>query len=156
MKHLRLMAVALLLATFIAALALPALAESSVTIPVGNFGQGLASMINSLVAVVVPLMLTVIAHRYAGTYVTGEMIKRVDQLLVPAIQSGINKAALGIPPTMTVSVNSSIVAHALEYAIKWGPSYLIKWMGGIEGIEAKIIARIKFAAGEDIPAAKLQ
>lgn len=143
MKHLRFMAVALLLATFIAALAIPAFAESTVSIPVGDWGQGLASFLNSLVAVVVPLLLTFIAHRYAGSYVTAEMIKRVEQIIVPAIQTGVNKVALGIPPTLEVPVgNSPVVAHALEYVLKWAPAYLIKWMGGIEGIEAKIIARV--------------
>ena len=148
MKTLRLMA-ALVLA--FAAFATVAFAESTVTIPVGDWATGLAGALSSVVAIVVPLLITAIAHRYAGAFVTDSMIKRVEQLLVPAIQTGLNKVANGVPPKIDIGVNNPVAAHALEYALTHGPGWLIKWAGGEQMVLEKIMARLKEVLPTDLP-----
>ena len=150
MKTLRLMAA---VALAYAAFATVAFAEGTVSIPVGDWATGLASALSSLVAIAVPLLITAIAHRYAGAYVSAENIKRLEQLLVPAIQTGLNKAAKGIPPNIDISVSNPVAAHALEYALTHGPGWLIKWAGGSAMLLEKIEARLKEVLPTDTPPA---
>lgn len=126
-------------------------AESTVSIPTGDWATGLATALGSLVAIIVPLLITAIAHRYAGAYVSAENIKRLEQLLVPAIQTGLNKAAKGIPHNIDISVSNPVAAHALEYALTHGPGWLVKWAGGSSMVLQKIEARLKEVLPTDSP-----
>lgn len=148
MKTLRLLAAA---ALAFAAFATVTFAEGTVTVPVGDWATGLFGAFNKIVAVVVPLLLTFIAHRYTGAYVTDSMIKRLEQLLVPAIQTGVNKVALGVPPKYEIGVGNPVAAHALEYALTHGPGWLIKWAGGEQMLLEKIRARLKEVLPTDSP-----
>jgi hypothetical protein len=148
MKTLRLLAAA---ALAFAAFSTVAFADSTVSIPVGDWAAGLATALSSLVTIAVPLIITSIVHRYVGAYVSAENIRRLEQLLVPAIQTGLNKTAQGIPHDVRISVSNPVAAHALEYALTHGPGWLIKWAGGSTMLLEKIEARLKEVLPADMP-----
>jgi hypothetical protein len=148
MKTLRLLAAATLA---FAAFATVAFAEGTVTIPTGEVVTGAVDIINTVGAWAISVLLAYVSHRWLGAYLSKEMTARVEQLLVRAWQSGVNKAALGIPPNLEVSVQSPELAHAVEYAMTWGAKAILKWAGGVKGIEEKLIARMEVLIPTDSP-----
>jgi len=76
---------------------------------------------------------------------------KVDQLLLKGIQAGINQVAgASADKKMTVPIANDVVRKVVQYAVNEGPAILIKWMGGVEGVKAKVIARIEIADGAAI------
>jgi hypothetical protein len=122
-------------------------APATVVIPWGDWLDA------AIQQVVLPLLATVIAGLVAWAsaflpaslraLVNAKNTAAVEQLLVPAISTGIKKiAADASGKTLDVAVGSAVVAEATQYALDHGPDYLIKWAGGAEGIRQKIIARL--------------
>jgi len=79
---------------------------------------------------------------------------KVDQLLINALRAAINStkgAAAG--HALSVNVGSEVLAKAIQYVIDNGQKWLIDWMGGRQGIEQKLIARMTLS--ETVGGAKL-
>ena len=148
MKSLRLMAA---LALAFAAFATVAFAQSTVTIPTGDYAADLAPFLTTAIVAVVGGLITFLLDKFVGSFATVNMRNAVNQLLEKAVQFGINKALQNVPENVEVSVQNPVVAHALEYALKHGPVKLIAWMGGAAMIEEKILARIQLVLPTDSP-----
>ena len=145
----------IVLATFFLAMGYPVLAQASssvppdttVAVPVGSWLQASMTVIVDILGVVIGGLLSVILAKVPATlrtYITAGMIAQVDQLLGRAVQFALQKAAdaIGADRKLTVDVKSAVVADAVQYAIDHGPDKLITMMGGAQGIEEKIIARL--------------
>lgn len=68
---------------------------------------------------------------------------QVEQMIPRAIDFGINAVAGAVKDkVLTAEIGNAVIAQALNYIVKWAPKALITWMGGEDGIRAKIIARL--------------
>lgn len=126
--------------------------DTTVSIPVGNWLQSATGVIVDILGLLIGAILTWALSFLPATlrtYITAGMIAQVDQLLGRAVQFGLQKAvdAIGPDKTLTVDVKSAVVADAVQYAIDHGPDKLITMMGGADGIEQKIIARLPLPKG---------
>lgn len=121
-----------------------------VTVPWGDWIDA------GITQVILPILGTVItaavlwASQYLPAslraYVTAKNTAALNQLLVPAIATGFKDVATAVEgKTLSFSVGSPEVSSALQYALDHGASYLVKWAGGPEGIQQKIVARVAMA-----------
>ena len=125
--------------------------EGSVAVPIGDYAAGIAPFLTTAIVTVVGGLITFLLDKFVGSFATANMRDAVNQLLEKAVQYGVNMAVENIPANIEVSVQNPVVAHALEYALKHGPTKLIAWMGGATMIEEKILARIKLVLPTDSP-----
>lgn len=75
---------------------------------------------------------------------------KVDQILIKSLQAAINStkgATAG--QALNVNVGSEVLAKAIQYAVDNGQAWLINWMGGRQGVEQKLIARMELASTVD-------
>lgn len=120
--------------------------DTTISVPVGDWLQGSMTVIVDILGLVIGALLTWALSFLPATlrtYITAGMIAQVDQLLGRAVQFGLQKAVGAIgSKEITVDVKSAVVADAVQYAIDHGPNKLIAAMGGADGVEEKIIARL--------------
>lgn len=83
-----------------------------------------------------------IAHKAGGIWANVLLTKQVEQLLENALLYGLEKAGVGKDAKLTLDVKNELVATSLTYALNWGGKRVIEWAGGVEGIKAKIEARL--------------
>lgn len=77
--------------------------------------------------------------------------QQVEQLLARSIQFGLNAVAGAVKDkSLSVNVGSQVLATSANFAITHGPEKLIEWMGGVQGIKDKILARIDLAEGATV------
>lgn len=75
---------------------------------------------------------------------------KVDQLLAKALVGAINTTKGAVAgKSLDVNVGSEVLAKAIQYAIDNGQKWLIDWMGGANGVEEKLIARMSLDASVD-------
>lgn len=120
--------------------------DTTVVIPVGSWiEQVTAALRDTAVAILIGALVWVSRLLPEGIrqYINEQRIRAAEQLLGQAVDYGFN-AVRGATKGMKVEVNvgSSIVAQAAQYAIDNGPAWLIKWLGGVDGIKAKLAARL--------------
>jgi len=126
-------------------------ADGTITIPVGDWISSSASILQEIL---IPVLLALVARVLAilPTPVAA-LIKtlQVEQILTRAIGYGIN-AVQGAEhgKVLTVQVGNSVVAEAVNYVIQNGPSWLIKFLGGPEGIKQRILARVNLEANASL------
>jgi len=138
------------------ALTLPALAAdpTAVSIPWGNWLDAFIAQI------ILPILSVLIVSAVAWAakflpaslraYATTKNTAAVEQLLGKAISFGLTKvegAAAG--QTLTVPVGSSVLATSAQYAVDHGPTWLLNWAGGEQGIREKILARLPIEPAAD-------
>lgn len=75
---------------------------------------------------------------------------KVDQLLAKALIGAINSTKGAVAgKSLDVNVGSEVLAKAIQYAVDNGQKWLIDWMGGANGVEEKLIARMSLDATVD-------
>lgn len=75
---------------------------------------------------------------------------KVDQLLQKALIAAMNSTKGAVAgKSLDVDVGSEVLAKMLQYAIDNGQKWLIDWMGGVQGVEEKAIARMQLAESVD-------
>jgi len=87
-----------------------------------------------------------VVARLPGPAMWAFNVFKVDQLLINALRAAINStkgATAG--QALSVNVGSEVLAKAIQYAIDNGQKWLIDWMGGRQGVEQKLIARMELA-----------
>ena len=116
---------------------------TTVTVPVGDTIKSVGDLISAIAGPLVVVVFGFLARNLPSLIVDAMRTAKVDQLLTKAIQYAINiveiqtKGATGV-----IDVHSAIVAKALQYVIDMAPGWLITYMGGIDKIEKKILARV--------------
>lgn len=123
--------------------------DGQVVIPWGDMLASLASTLVTLAASVLALALA----RLPASILAMVKTWQVDQLLERSIGYGINMVAGAAKgQELTVPVANKVIEAAVEYAVTNGSTALIKWMGGKEVIEEKVIARLTLVpeAGEPV------
>lgn len=113
--------------------------DGQVSIP---WGDWLAASASTLVTLAASALAFALARLPASI---NAMIKtwRVEQLLERAVAYGINTVAGAAKGhTLSVPVANKVIEQALEYAVENGSDALVKWMGGADAIEKKLIARL--------------
>lgn len=131
----RLMLAALACAAFF----MPALAMAaegaSVTIPYGDYLIELAHIVGSLAVALFPVTVALLPApvRLVVSAVFGEqLLRNARDYALNAIEG----AAKG--KTLTVDIGNQVLAQAVEYAVREGAPWLVRWLGGPEGIRQKI------------------
>ena len=124
-----------------------AAADTAVTIPYGDW----INSIGTLILEIVPVALLWLVRKLPASI--GQIIStmQVDQLLTKAIGYAIN-AVEGATAGRTLSVNvgNAVLAQALNYVTTHAPQWLINWMGGLDAIAQKIIARLNLDAAASV------
>ncbi len=143
------LALALLVLSALGALA------ATVEIPVGQWAADVISFAIPLVGGALIWILS----RIPSPWIQKLRTEAAEQLLANAVSYGLNATAGAVKGrTVSVEVGNDVVAAALGYAVANGPSKLIAWLGGEDGIRDKILARLTvpenaaIADGEIIPA----
>jgi hypothetical protein len=128
-----------LVALACAAFLVPALAmaadSTSVVIPYGDYVIELAHVVGSLAVALFPVAIALLPApvRLVVSAVFGEqLIRNARDYALNAIEG----AAKG--RTLTVDVGNQVLAQAVEYAVKEGAPWLVRWLGGPEGIRLKL------------------
>ncbi|MBI4921847.1 MAG: hypothetical protein HY834_08865 [Devosia nanyangense] len=123
-----------------------AAADTSVSIPIGDWLAGATGVLAPILAIAVLAALLYATKFLPATfqaYITKERIAAAEQLLERAVAFGLNKAAEAAKDkTVEVDVRNEAVAKAAQYAIDHGPEKLVTWMGGAPAVGEKIIARL--------------
>lgn len=141
----------LLLAAALALAVTPSVAATDVTIPVGDWLQGLAGFLNTIAIPLIGIIVAWLARKVPAAYVTTQNRAAVEQLLEKAIQFALNKAILLAPDKITVPISNDIIANATQYAVDQAPK-VVAWAGGSAAIEDKILARLKLTPAADVVA----
>lgn len=131
--------------------------DTVVAVPVGNWIGELLQWARDIAITGAVVAFTWLARKLPQTLVNKFLLERAEQLLVRAVDYGINATAGATKGlTLDVNVGSAVVANALDYALEHGPGKIIAWMGGANLIKQKIIARIPLdsvATAEKVAAA---
>jgi len=122
-----------------------------VTIPYGQWIVALQELATPLLLAVLAFLMRSLPEAIVSIIRTA----KVDQLLIKGIQAAINQVAgAAKDKKMSVPIANEVIRKVVQYAVNEGPAWLITWMGGPEGIKAKVIARIQLVDGAAIdPAA---
>lgn len=127
--------------------------ENSVTIPYGRWLDILLVNLADPSSVAWTVVAGIIAWLLAMLPGPAQVLFRtfrVEQLLNRAVLAGINATRGAVQDkALTVDVGSEVVAKAANYAIDHGSKHLIEWMGGVEGVQEKVLARVKLDASAD-------
>lgn len=123
--------------------------DTTVILPVGNWVESLTTAIRDGVISLLGLGLLWASRLLPETirqYINAQRIKAAEQLLAHAVDWAFN-AVRGATRGMKVEVNvgSALVAEGAQYVVDNGPAWLIDWLGGVEGIQQKIAARLDLA-----------
>lgn len=153
MKRLYLWAIALASVAFVALVTVAyadtvtvtasAPSPSAIVVPYGdtikwifdNFDTLIVTVILALVARVVALLPGPIGS-LVNTVLTEQVLKRAIDYGINAVEGATTGGQLSIP------VASAVLANAVNKTMASAPSWLINWMGGTDGISAKIFARL--------------
>lgn len=114
-----------------------------------NWGDFLAILLanlaqpDSVAWTIFGLAMTWLVTQLPGPLKTAFNVFRVEQLLSKALAGGINSTRGAVQgQTLNLDVGSEVFAKALQYALDNGSKGLIEWMGGAQGIQQKLIARL--------------
>jgi hypothetical protein len=133
----------------LALVAAPAFAQSETEVVI-KYGELLSQLSGTLITLAGSALAAALAMLPPAI---NSLIKtwRVDQLMENAISYGINRVAEAAHgKELKADVGYAVLAQALQYAVDNGSPKLIKWIGGLDGVEKKLIARIPLAGGEAI------
>jgi hypothetical protein len=122
----------------------------TVVIPYGNWIEAVLDRFLQIIVAAAMVAITIISRSLpkwlvpiVGTFLTEQNISR-------GISYGANMVKGATKDkTLSVDVGSQVVAQAVQYVINSAPAFLIKFMGGEEGIRDKVLARINFAESAD-------
>lgn len=137
---------------FLAALALALLsglavagpvADTTVSLPIGDWLVASTGFLQWLVPLLVIWVFRFLPGSIAGVLKTAQ----VDQLLARAVDYGLNAVVGAVKgKVLNADVGEEVIAQALTYVTTFGPKWLLSWLGGEAGIRARIIARLDLHA----------
>jgi hypothetical protein len=117
--------------------------DTLVSIPWGDWLADSASTVVMVIGAVIAWGLRLLPSRLLAVIQTAQL----DQLLLKAIDNGINKTAgASKGKEMKVDVANAVLATALQYAIDNAPGWMVAWAGGELALRDKIIARLDVEA----------
>jgi hypothetical protein len=118
-------------------------ADTTISIGWGDaLGAVLPSLAEVAVIAIIGLLIKVLPAPLQA-YLTAQRIAQVEQLLGNAVNYGVNVVTTATKDkAVTIDVHNEMVAEALQYALDHGPEKLIDWMGGLDAVKQKIIARL--------------
>lgn len=126
-------------------------APAAINVPYGdaikwvfdNFNTLIITVILALVARVVALLPGPIGT-LVNTLLTEQVLKRAIDYGINAVEGATSEGELSIP------VGSAVLANAVNKVLASSPSWLINWMGGTDGISAKIFARLHLVSNATV------
>lgn len=146
------------LALIALAFALPAQAQTAVTLPVGDWIGNAVDVLFGLVMPAIAAFMAWILRRVPSAVADVLVMIRVEQLLLRATTYGLNAVkGAAANRTLTVDLGNAVLAEAVGYAIRQAPN-LVQWAGGERALAEKIIARLNlepdvgvWTASNDLP-----
>lgn len=134
--------------------AVPPNTSTTVSIPFGDWINAIAPTIIEIAGAVLAVILAWAARLLPASlqsFINSQTIAQAEQLLEKAVDYGINAVAgASVGKTLSVDVGNQVIAQALNYVITHGPAWLINWLGGVEAIKQKIIARLPLDEGAQV------
>jgi hypothetical protein len=146
-------AIALAFAVGVVAVLLPSAAlaaDGAVLIPWGDYAIELAHIVGAVAVALLPVVLAFLPApvRLAIAATGGERLVR------NAVDYGINAVeGAAKDKVLSVAVGNAVLEEALEYALREGAPWLIRILGGPDGIRAKLFRLLNLEA--EASAAKL-
>jgi hypothetical protein len=117
--------------------------STEIIIPWGNWLSDAASTVVMVVGAIVAWGLRLLPARILAVVQTAQL----DQLLLKAIDFGVNKTAgASKGRELNIDVANSVLAESLQYAITNAPGWMVAWAGGELALRDKIIARLEVKA----------
>jgi hypothetical protein len=115
-------------------------AETIVTVPYGDWIANSMGLIGWFLAVVIAWALRQLPANIVAVIKTAQ----VEQVLQRGIDYALNAVAGATKDkVLDADVGNKVIAEALRYVVSLGPKWLIGFLGGEEGIKARIIARLE-------------
>jgi hypothetical protein len=122
---------------------------SEIVVPWGAWLSELSSILATLLGAIVLWLF----RRLPGSVTAILQTMRAEQLIQRAIDYGLNATAgAAKDKVLTVQVGNEVVAKAVAYAIDNGAPYVIRWLGGTDGLVQKIVARLDLEPDAEIDA----
>jgi hypothetical protein len=132
------------------AAAAPAHAET-VSVPWGDWVASILGLGSDNLLLLVTAFLAFIVRQLPSRIVAILQTWQVEQVLARAIVAGINRTAGAAQgKALSVEIANKVVAEAVQYVVNNAPAWLVKWVGGAEGIRDKVISRITVVEGGEI------
>jgi hypothetical protein len=117
--------------------------DHTVTVPYGVWIAAAGNLVSDALTPAVLAGFAWLLIRLPAPIVRLLRTMQAEQLLARAIGYGYAAVAgAARDRALSVDVGSKVVAAAANYAIAHGPDWLSDWMGGVAGIEQKILARL--------------
>lgn len=120
--------------------------DGQVVVPWGDWVSSLLTILNALPwGAIVSAAFVAILVKVGIPQGTAQMISVMltEQLLDKALAYGMNAVQGAVKgKTLSVPVANQVIEESAQYAVDHGPAWLVDWLGGIEGIKARIIARL--------------
>jgi hypothetical protein len=111
------------------------------------------SELSSILATILGAIVLWLFRRLPGSVTAILQTMRAEQLIQRAIDYGLNATAgAAKDKVLTVQVGNEVVAKAAAYAVDNGAPYIIKWLGGTDGLVQKIVARLDLEPDAEIDA----
>lgn len=108
---------------------------TSVVVPIGDWVQATLPLLGWLMAAVATWVLSHVPAIFKTA--------QVEQLLAKAIEYALNVVAgASKDKVLSADVGNAVIAQALNYATTYGPSWVLKYLGGEQGLRDRIIARL--------------
>ena len=116
-------------------------------------GQSVAEIGNVASAVLLPVIMALLAWAashgpsWLAAVVAVMRTQRAQQLIQAAVDYGINAVEGATKDkTLDVQTGSKVLNQAVSYALTSGEAKLIAWMGGADGIKAKVFRALNLDA----------
>lgn len=117
--------------------------DTVVTIPYGTVLDAVLANVLGIVGAGIAMVLTWAFRKLPANVVAILRMIQVEQLLSRAAEYGINATRGAVKgKTLDVDVGNQALERALQYALDSASRGLIEFMGGAEGAQKKLIARL--------------
>ena len=116
--------------------------DTVVQIPIGSYADYILPAVGGIVGVAILWGISKIGGPVGAilkTLITEQMLKNAVNWGVAMVQGAAKDKVL------EVDVGNAVAKQAADYVLKYGPKWLIDWLGGVEGIRDRIIARLDIA-----------
>jgi hypothetical protein len=123
-----------------------AVATGQIVVPVGAWAEAAREIVVAVAVGALAWLMRALPENIVNLLRT----LRVEQLLGRAIDYAYNmvQGAAKDKGTVTFTTGNELANQAVQYVIDNGPKFLIDWMGGVDGIRQKVLARIPNVAPE--------
>lgn len=121
--------------------------DTAVVVPYGSWLQQVLAVVRDVAITAVPLALAWAARSLPGYAKFWFQTKIAEQWLTRAIDGAHNSVAGAVKgKALTVDVGNAVLAHAVQDMIDNAPTWIVNFLGGIDGLKRAILRRLDLEA----------